>query len=98
MAQVAHATSAVLHETREREETAAYLADLKHMRKVSSRLGSHWLTMNYGIFLSPGGHASPRYGRTAEARRPSVESQCAASSLDRATRERADMPCTRTES
>ncbi|KAI0764387.1 peptidyl-tRNA hydrolase II [Trametes elegans] len=34
MAQVAHATSAVLHETRERPETQAYLADLANMRKV----------------------------------------------------------------
>ncbi|KAI0645223.1 peptidyl-tRNA hydrolase II [Trametes meyenii] len=34
MAQVAHATSAVLHETRERSETQAYLHDLKNMRKV----------------------------------------------------------------
>ncbi|TBU39037.1 peptidyl-tRNA hydrolase II [Dichomitus squalens] len=34
MAQVAHATSAVLHETRERTETQAYLDDLKNMRKV----------------------------------------------------------------
>ncbi|KAL1938568.1 hypothetical protein VTO73DRAFT_11591 [Trametes versicolor] len=34
MAQVAHATSAVLHETRERPETQAYLEDLKNMRKV----------------------------------------------------------------
>ncbi|KAI0827943.1 peptidyl-tRNA hydrolase II [Trametes gibbosa] len=34
MAQVAHATSAVLHETRERSETQMYLADLKNMRKV----------------------------------------------------------------
>jgi hypothetical protein len=34
MAQVAHATSAVLHETRERAETMSYLDDLKHMRKV----------------------------------------------------------------
>ncbi|KAH9855978.1 peptidyl-tRNA hydrolase II [Lenzites betulinus] len=34
MAQVAHATSAVLHETRERPETQEYLAELKEMRKV----------------------------------------------------------------
>ncbi|RPD57740.1 peptidyl-tRNA hydrolase II [Lentinus tigrinus ALCF2SS1-7] len=34
MAQVAHATSAVLHETRERPETQAYMDDLKNMRKV----------------------------------------------------------------
>ncbi|KAH9942186.1 peptidyl-tRNA hydrolase II [Epithele typhae] len=34
MAQVAHATSAVLHETRERPETQAYLDDLTHMHKV----------------------------------------------------------------
>ncbi|KAI0368976.1 peptidyl-tRNA hydrolase II [Pilatotrama ljubarskyi] len=34
MAQVAHATSAVLHETRERAETQAYLDDLENMRKV----------------------------------------------------------------
>ncbi|KAH9889447.1 peptidyl-tRNA hydrolase II [Cubamyces lactineus] len=34
MAQVAHATSAVLHETRERQDTQAYLEGLKNMRKV----------------------------------------------------------------
>ncbi|KAI0628967.1 peptidyl-tRNA hydrolase II [Trametes polyzona] len=34
MAQVAHATSAVLHETRDLPETKAYLDDLKNMRKV----------------------------------------------------------------
>ncbi|TFK80656.1 peptidyl-tRNA hydrolase II [Polyporus arcularius HHB13444] len=34
MAQVAHATSAVLHETRERPDTQTYLQDLKNMRKV----------------------------------------------------------------
>ncbi|KAI0090721.1 peptidyl-tRNA hydrolase II, partial [Irpex rosettiformis] len=34
MAQVAHATAAVLHETREREETVAYLEDLNNMRKA----------------------------------------------------------------
>ncbi|KAI0767060.1 peptidyl-tRNA hydrolase II [Fomes fomentarius] len=34
MAQVAHATSAVLHETRDRPETQAYLDDLENMRKV----------------------------------------------------------------
>jgi hypothetical protein len=34
MAQVAHATAAVLHETRTRTETAAYLADLKNMHKA----------------------------------------------------------------
>ncbi|KAM5542981.1 hypothetical protein V8D89_003365 [Ganoderma adspersum] len=34
MAQVAHATSAVLHETRELRETQAYLGDLTNMRKV----------------------------------------------------------------
>ncbi|KAL7277798.1 peptidyl-tRNA hydrolase II [Trametes coccinea BRFM310] len=34
MAQAAHATAAVLHETRERPETQAYLDDLKNMRKV----------------------------------------------------------------
>ncbi|KAI0741145.1 peptidyl-tRNA hydrolase II [Earliella scabrosa] len=34
MAQVAHATSAILHESRERPETQAYLDDLKNMRKV----------------------------------------------------------------
>ncbi|KAJ8462012.1 hypothetical protein ONZ51_g11173 [Trametes cubensis] len=34
MAQVAHATSAVLHETRDRPDTQAYLEDLKNMRKV----------------------------------------------------------------
>ncbi|KAI0669670.1 peptidyl-tRNA hydrolase II [Trametes maxima] len=35
MAQVAHATSAVLHETRGRSETQAYLDDLKNMRKTA---------------------------------------------------------------
>ncbi|KAI0333011.1 peptidyl-tRNA hydrolase II [Cubamyces sp. BRFM 1775] len=34
MAQVAHATSAVLHETRDRPDTQAYLGDLMNMRKV----------------------------------------------------------------
>lgn len=34
MAQVAHATAAVLHETRELPETQAYLVDLKSMHKV----------------------------------------------------------------
>ncbi|EGN92753.1 hypothetical protein SERLA73DRAFT_79321 [Serpula lacrymans var. lacrymans S7.3] len=34
MAQVAHAATAVLHETRTRPETIAYLSDLKNMRKV----------------------------------------------------------------
>lgn len=34
MAQVAHATAAVLHETRERADTQTYLADLINMRKV----------------------------------------------------------------
>ncbi|KAN0081401.1 Peptidyl-tRNA hydrolase II domain containing protein [Tylopilus felleus] len=34
MAQAAHAATAVLHETRERQETIDYLADLKNMRKV----------------------------------------------------------------
>lgn len=34
MAQVAHATAAVLHETRELPETQTYLADLKTMHKV----------------------------------------------------------------
>ncbi|KAH9919394.1 uncharacterized protein B0H18DRAFT_1027893 [Fomitopsis serialis] len=35
MAQTAHATAAVLHETRDLPETRAYLDDLKNMRKVS---------------------------------------------------------------
>jgi len=34
MAQVAHATSAVLHESRELPDTRRYLDDLKNMRKV----------------------------------------------------------------
>ncbi|CAL1711384.1 unnamed protein product [Somion occarium] len=34
MAQVAHATAAVLHETRGLPETQAYLEDLKNMRKA----------------------------------------------------------------
>jgi hypothetical protein len=34
MAQVAHATAAVLHETRDKPDTSAYLSDLKNMRKV----------------------------------------------------------------
>ncbi|KAI9568864.1 peptidyl-tRNA hydrolase II [Boletus coccyginus] len=34
MAQAAHAATAVLHETRERQETIDYLADLRNMRKV----------------------------------------------------------------
>ncbi|KAI0079253.1 peptidyl-tRNA hydrolase II [Panus rudis PR-1116 ss-1] len=34
MAQVAHATAAVLHETRASPETAAYLGNLKNMRKA----------------------------------------------------------------
>jgi hypothetical protein len=34
MAQVAHATAAVLHETRTRPETETYLGDLPNMRKV----------------------------------------------------------------
>ncbi|KII95616.1 hypothetical protein PLICRDRAFT_34536 [Plicaturopsis crispa FD-325 SS-3] len=34
MAQVAHAATAVLHETGDRPETIAYLADLKEMHKV----------------------------------------------------------------
>ncbi|OCH90612.1 hypothetical protein OBBRIDRAFT_793170 [Obba rivulosa] len=34
MAQVAHATSAVLHETRELPATQMYLSDLQNMRKV----------------------------------------------------------------
>ncbi|KAI0691900.1 peptidyl-tRNA hydrolase II domain-containing protein [Cytidiella melzeri] len=34
MAQVAHATAAVLHETRGRAETVAYLEDLQNMRKA----------------------------------------------------------------
>ncbi|KAF8549968.1 peptidyl-tRNA hydrolase II [Imleria badia] len=34
MAQAAHAATAVLHETRERQETIDYLADLGNMRKV----------------------------------------------------------------
>ncbi|KAF7977971.1 hypothetical protein HWV62_2077 [Athelia sp. TMB] len=34
MAQTAHAATAVLHETREREETIQYLADLRSMHKV----------------------------------------------------------------
>jgi hypothetical protein len=34
MAQTAHATAAVLHETRESPNTQEYLADLKGMRKV----------------------------------------------------------------
>ncbi|KAI0343686.1 peptidyl-tRNA hydrolase II [Trametopsis cervina] len=34
MAQVAHATAAVLHETRDRPETISYLDDLKNMRKA----------------------------------------------------------------
>lgn len=34
MAQVAHATAAVLHETRDVPETIAYLEDLKNMRKA----------------------------------------------------------------
>lgn len=38
MAQTAHATAAVLHETRERAETRAYLEDLRNMRKVHLRL------------------------------------------------------------
>ncbi|OJT05455.1 hypothetical protein TRAPUB_3725 [Trametes pubescens] len=37
MAQVAHATSAVLHETRERPETQAYLGNLKNMRKTANQ-------------------------------------------------------------
>ncbi|EPS92999.1 hypothetical protein FOMPIDRAFT_1033860 [Fomitopsis schrenkii] len=39
MAQTAHATAAVLHETRELPETKAYLDDLKNMRKVADRKG-----------------------------------------------------------
>ncbi|KAG6382022.1 peptidyl-tRNA hydrolase II [Boletus reticuloceps] len=35
MAQAAHAATAVLHLTRERQETIEYLADLRNMRKVS---------------------------------------------------------------
>jgi hypothetical protein len=34
MSQVAHATAAVLHTTRGREETQLYLDDLENMRKV----------------------------------------------------------------
>ncbi|EPQ55174.1 peptidyl-tRNA hydrolase II [Gloeophyllum trabeum ATCC 11539] len=34
MAQVAHATAAVLHETRDRPETVEYLENLKEMRKA----------------------------------------------------------------
>ncbi|GBE80723.1 peptidyl-tRNA hydrolase II [Sparassis crispa] len=34
MAQAAHATAAVLHETKDRPETQAYLDNLTHMRKV----------------------------------------------------------------
>ncbi|KAH9944750.1 peptidyl-tRNA hydrolase II [Amylocystis lapponica] len=34
MAQAAHASTAVIHETRERAETMAYLEDLKNMRKA----------------------------------------------------------------
>ncbi|KAI0050824.1 peptidyl-tRNA hydrolase II [Auriscalpium vulgare] len=34
MAQTAHATAAVLHETRERTETIEYMEDLHNMRKV----------------------------------------------------------------
>ncbi|KAI0790591.1 peptidyl-tRNA hydrolase II [Abortiporus biennis] len=35
MAQVAHATAAILHETRELTDTQLYLEDLKNMRKTS---------------------------------------------------------------
>lgn len=38
MAQTAHATAAVLHETAGRPETVAYLVDLLQMRKVRLRL------------------------------------------------------------
>ncbi|KAI0034876.1 hypothetical protein K488DRAFT_83606 [Vararia minispora EC-137] len=40
MAQVSHATAAVLHETRERAETLEYLADLKNMHTVVLQVSS----------------------------------------------------------
>ncbi|EIN06795.1 peptidyl-tRNA hydrolase II [Punctularia strigosozonata HHB-11173 SS5] len=40
MAQTAHATAAVLHETRENPNTQAYLADLKGMRKIVMQTSS----------------------------------------------------------
>ncbi|KAI0753102.1 peptidyl-tRNA hydrolase II [Daedaleopsis nitida] len=59
MAQVAHATSAVLHETRERPETQTYLEDLKNMRKVVMQTADQASIERLASLLSAGDPSVP---------------------------------------
>ncbi|THH18529.1 hypothetical protein EW146_g2468 [Bondarzewia mesenterica] len=93
MAQAAHATAAVLHETREHPETVEYLNDLKNMRSATGQLSL--LTADVALTLHTlfarsdvlGGNAREISSRTIQ-----CGSSGALPSVDRAARKCADLP------